>query len=348
MKILKSVLLGLVVGAMACAHTPENAIAQKPDWVSGDSVKYSRKNFLSAVGEGDTRQEAENQARLGVARFFETKIQSEVKEDSNYRGSSGTGKSDYQLDKTYSSQTKMVTDQILSGVEITEYFRDQVGRHYALAALNRMNALGSLKDKTDALDAKIAGFLGQVKSSETDSQQSALVNLRFYLQALPLVKERELYAKQIGVLSGSPSLYVAQKDYSQVEVNVQKILNEISVKVDISGEGSARIRDAIIASLNKSRFKVDPNFSGTPDILLKGEVNSQVVNRQDETWKWAKSEVVVDLVDGKNNQKFGQIRKSQREGSKDLRRARDLTLEKISEDLQGEVSEMVLEFLIKG
>ena len=348
MKISKLMVSFLMLGFLACAHAPENLGTQKPDWVSGESVKYSRKNFLSAVGEGDTRQDAENQARLGVARFFETKIQSEVKEDSNYRGSSGSGKADYQLDKTFSSQTKMVTDQILSGVEIAEYFRDQTGRHYALAALNRMNTLGSLKDKTDALDGKIAGYLSQIKTVEAESQQTDLSNLRFYLQALPLVKERELYAKQIGVLSGSPALYISQKNYSEVEVNVQKILNEISVKVDISGEGAGRIRDAIVASLNGSRFKVDPNFAGTPDILLKGEVNSQVVNRQDETWKWAKSEVVIDLFNGKNNQKFGQIRKSQREGSKDLRRARDLTLEKISEDLQGEVSEMVLDFLTKG
>lgn len=332
----------------SCSQKNLRGSAGGPDWVNGESKKYKKEVFLTAVGTGINRKETENQARLGIAQIFQVQIDSEIKQSHVYKGKESQQSSSYSLDHKLSNEMRLVTDQMLEGVEIAEVWEDTTGRYFALAVLHRMNATARLRQQINQLDQKLDHLLqlASQKPKGRRSSRASLELLRLYMQMEPLVQKRKLYQNQLLILS-SDFFDSPKKNYDQIETTLKKLLSQFSIGIKISGEGSKKIKGALIEGLTKAHFQVADTPSSST-IVLRGTVESEYLSYEDAIWKWAKIELNVDLVDNHTKKIFGRVNKTRKEGSKDINRAHDIALQKISEELVMEINDRLWNYLKEG
>ena len=56
----------------------------KPGWVDGRSAEYPLTQYLTGIGQADTRSNAEDQAYAAVARIFKAKVAAQAKDWESY------------------------------------------------------------------------------------------------------------------------------------------------------------------------------------------------------------------------------------------------------------------------
>ncbi len=177
------------------------ANAQTPDWVTGKSSSYPDAQYLTGVGSGDTRQEAENQARANIAEVF--RVQLNAKFTSNktetLNGSNGNV-SGSSVDITR-SRVNVGLKKTIEGSEIAEVWQDPKDMEfYALAVLNRQKASARIESQVSALDTELAGVGKQI-----DTAKSTLGKLRLLALQKSLALKRQDLNSDYSVLSSTGS-----------------------------------------------------------------------------------------------------------------------------------------------
>ncbi|MEK6586295.1 MAG: LPP20 family lipoprotein, partial [Nitrospirota bacterium] len=128
----------------------------KPGWVDGWSADYPSSQYLTGVGQADTRSNAEDQAYAAVARIFKAEVAAQAKDWESYWVVENHGVSNAERRLTIDSVTKVSTDKVLENVRIADVWYDSKSRvYYALSVMNRPQAEASLMEKVAALDRTI-------------------------------------------------------------------------------------------------------------------------------------------------------------------------------------------------
>ncbi|MGH8402412.1 MAG: LPP20 family lipoprotein, partial [Gammaproteobacteria bacterium] len=156
------VLALLLTTLAACSSNTKPGNAQ-PDWVSGQSTKYSSSAYLLGRGQSDDPAIARDRARADLAKIFSVKISEQTRDVSSYSNSAGA-RSQNKLDVSRNISTR--TDEILRGVEIADTWQDPVTRqYYALAVLPRFKADAALRQQIADLDASTQAYMNQAQGS---------------------------------------------------------------------------------------------------------------------------------------------------------------------------------------
>lgn len=112
-----------------CVTAPDN----RPAWLFNPQELYPRNEYLSAVGEGDSRRAAENSATAGLARIFESSI------EANELLSETAHETEKTLDRISELRTdvRIRSSQDLLNVQFGETFTDHNGRIHVAAFIPR-------------------------------------------------------------------------------------------------------------------------------------------------------------------------------------------------------------------
>ena len=128
----------------------------KPGWVDGRSAEYPSTQYLTGVGQADTRSNAEDQAYTAVARIFKAEVAAQAKDWESYLVVENRGVSNAERRLTIDNVTKVSTDKVLENVRIADVWYDSDSRsYYALSVMNRSQAEAALMEKVSALDRAI-------------------------------------------------------------------------------------------------------------------------------------------------------------------------------------------------
>lgn len=152
-------LMPLLLGACGSNVKPEN---MRPDWVLGQSAKYPAGSYLMGRGQADNMAVAKDRARADLAKIFSVNISEQSKDVSSYT-QTGAG---VQNTADVSRSISTGTNQVLSGVEISDTWQDpQSQQYYALATLSRAKADASLRQQITDLDASTQAYMSQANGS---------------------------------------------------------------------------------------------------------------------------------------------------------------------------------------
>ncbi len=337
----KLLLMVLVVfGLMACATTG-GARGGKPAWVDGQDPKYPQGKYLTGVGHGDTRDAAENNARAEIAKIFSVKIEQMTQTLSHYVGfSSSAGDDSWLTEHDISQITRSSTDQVLQGVKIVDHWTDKAGTMYALAIIERIPARNRLEQQIADLDSAILELYKKAQSA-TDK----ITKLKFMVQTLEKVKEREVLNAQLQVVNPLGRGMEAPIDLGKFNGELSALLSSVNVYVELSGDDTGKIRQAIIESITRGRLNVVDSPDGA-DIIVKGKVHGMPVNRKSNTgFKFAQFEASVDIINPATGQVFGSIKEMRKEGAKDLLDAENICLMRLSKKIVKGFNEKLYSFL---
>lgn len=314
----------------------------KPDWVDGGSTDYSPIQYLTGVGQADTRSNAEDQAYAAVARIFKAEVAAQAKDWESYLIVENRGVSNAERRLTIDSVTKVSTDKVLENVRIADVWYDSESRlHYALGVMNRAQSEAALMEKVSALDRAIDADV--VESRQTTDKLAKVRALRRAGRHLVL---REAYNTDLRVIrlsgQGVPSAYRVNELSGELE---QFLATNLVLAVQVSGDHAEPVGRALAEGLIREGLHVttrtESEDSGSPELIVRGTVRLFPIEVRDPHFRYVRWCSDFEVVESGTRRVVGATAHGGREGHLTEREATAKTLRVMQQELSSEVAKAI-------
>jgi len=332
--------LGLMVSAStSCTWFTGNG---KPGWVDGRSADYPLTQYLSGVGQADTRSNAEDQAYAAVARIFKAEVAAQAKDWESYLVVENRGVSNAERRLTIDSVTKVSTDKVLENVRIADVWYDPDRRLYhALGVMNRAQAEAALMEKVVALDRAIDADV-----AESRQAVDKLAKVRALRRAGRNLVLREVYNTDLRVIrpsgQGTPSPYQVNELSGKLE---QFLATNLVLAVQVSGDHAEPVGRALAEGLIREGLHVATNMegeeTGAPELIVRGTVRLFPIEVRDPYFKYVRWCSDFEVVEPRTRQVVGATAHGGREGHLTEREATAKTLRVMQHELSSDVAKAI-------
>jgi hypothetical protein len=205
--------------------------AKAPKWISDISKGCKKKTELCAVGTGVSRNKAEQNARVSLAKIFQNKVSSTFKSKLSSSGSSSY--------EEMSEEIMESTQMALEGLEIKKTHEDKLN-FYALAVVNKRKTSKGFKREIDKLDEKMQVY------AEDSSASSAVKLEKTYIK-------RESLSQSFEFLTGRP--IPSPISFDQVFNNKKEIVGNTIVHVYLDEDEPKSIEAMTVKLLSEAGYK---------------------------------------------------------------------------------------------
>ena len=314
----------------------------KPEWVDGKSVEYPADQYLTGVGQGDSRAVASDQAYAAVSRIFQAQVEAQAKDWESYIVLERREMSNTERTLTIDNLTKVSTDKVLENVRITDAWYDaKTGVHYALALMNRAQAEASLMERISVLDRTIAADVTEAR--QTDDK---LAKVRALRRSVGNVMVREAYNADLRVIRSSgrgiPSPYQVNELSGELE---QFLARNLALDVQVSGDHAELIQLALTDGLIRKGFRVtngvEREYIVKPELFVRGAVRLFPVDMRDPQFKYARWCGDFDVVDAVSQRVVGVVARGGKEGHVTDQEAAAKALRVMQREISSSVAESI-------
>lgn len=314
----------------------------KPGWVDGGSAEYPPIQYLTGVGQADTRNNAEDQAYAAVARIFKAEVAAQAKDWESYLIVENRGVSNAERRLTIDSVTKISTDKVLENVRIADVWYDPERRlHYALGVMNRAQSEAALMEKVSALDRAIDADV--VESRQTTDKLAKVRALRRAGRHLVL---RGAYNTDLRVVrlsgQGVPSAYRVNELSGELE---QFLATNLVLAVQVSGDHAEPVGRALAEGLIREGLHVTMRTgyedSGSPELIVRGTVRLFPIEARDPHFRYVRWCSDFEVVESATRRVLGATAHGGREGHLTEREATAKTLRVMQQELSSEVAKAI-------
>jgi hypothetical protein len=235
----------------------------KPAWVDRPSAVYPDRLYVSAVGAGAGRQDAERNAVAALVSFFKQSVTSRVSIVDTERQVNGSSFSESNMSQSLEASAALDN---LMGAEIKEVWNDARNHvWYAAAAMEKNKCAGLYAAELDKMAWEIRSLIAMPEgvTFEAISQCG---------RARELTAKADMYALVLSMLDGQNR----RPEISTLAGEVNAALDRaksIPVDVRVSGDSNGRIKAAFANALaaegfktgsRNSRFAVEATLSASP------------------------------------------------------------------------------------
>jgi len=238
------------------AHT---AGGKAPLWISEPSSVYPEALYLSGVGYGHSRSDAEAAAAAVLTKAISQKVEAQ---------SSSVQEMDAAMQNVrrgFSSviRTSSTVDEI-SGLAIKETWADKNGTVYALAVINREDVGSHYEAKIKAAEDGINGFI--LFAADNPASFEALSALK---KAAASASENEKNLSLLSVIHPGKykNLSLAYKNTQTVEALLYREIEKTGIAVEVENDKNKRIETAFLKALKDAGFKTASGTSSAADLL---------------------------------------------------------------------------------
>ncbi|HET6371100.1 MAG TPA: LPP20 family lipoprotein, partial [Nitrospiria bacterium] len=243
----RSFYIGIGLFILFFASLPR-AAEKRPAWIDGEASFYSEQEYLTGVGYGNSRKDAEDQAYAAIAKIFRAQVQAQTREAEEFRQGEGQGKVDVQRTIDIGQIIEVSTQKALENVRIAEHWEEPTTHvHYALATLSRAQATSSLTEKIDGLDRSIREALQQA-----DASSEPLPHLRALRRAKNALLLREVYNTDLRIVHRSGKGIDPPVSSSALQEKIDRFMSEnLRLSVTASGPEAGPIQTALTVGLTR-------------------------------------------------------------------------------------------------
>jgi len=240
---------------LLCVAAPvESQSSRRPVWVDRPESVYNRTHFITAVGFGPGRYEAERDALARLVAVFGQSIQAELTTLVTY--SETVRKGVTQMEENTAVQNAIVTlahmDDLI-GAELMDFWHDTRNNiHYAIAVMEREKAAALYANRIYSNEQIIANLVDM----NPDKRNSLEGFARFRLAAT-IADANHLYANVLAVVGNmhgiNAALLMRGEDFRLAAVEVA---SGIPIEIIVSGDPSGRLRSAFSSAITRIGFRV--------------------------------------------------------------------------------------------
>ena len=234
----------ILVTALAVASCSSNP----PEWVDKPAEDYPHQDYLSAVGEADNRNAADDRALANLAKIFQVAIKDSSLDFSQAQVSADQTGSVVSNTQTTSRYVNTEAKQVLEGTQLVESWQSEAGKAYALAVLEKAPAEKRFRSDLRSADRQIADRVTYA-SQQATNPVAALAALE---EARQIENKRSNLNRNLSVVSGDgikarygqPELekllrnalatlhFHAVADSPQLQQNLESAINTLGITLD--------------------------------------------------------------------------------------------------------------------
>lgn len=288
--------LGLFAPLAGAAEAPP-----QPGWINGaPPEKYSGAGYLTAVGSGSTRSDAEADAKRGLSQTFGVQVQSALTRLAESRQSDDSdGKSKSEDSSQTSSDLKLKSDVKLRGVSIAEYYQEpSSGTWHALAVLNKNKAsvsyLTELNQRARKIDALVQKFKSRPKPAMVGAIERELEQFdRLMVEASvlgPVAVKRPITETEMDALDAKADELASQSPVT------------LEFMADPNASQGDRFLDRFKDCLDDNKVRVhekSDDMASAPAKRLKVKFSQRTLPLAIEGWVRVRYSASAELLDGK-------------------------------------------------
>ncbi len=294
-----SLLLISCLSLLACGAGVKEDSKAAPDWVSGESARFSAKQYLLGRGADARLDNAKDRARADLAKTFQVAVNEESSDVQRFQRQSEGAETHESQELTVSRAISTRTDALIQGIEIAEIWRDPVTQDYAvLAVLPRAQAARGLRQDIQALDEATTGHIARARE-----QNDPLSKVAASTQAVTAQRERAEYQRMLRVLDLTGQGVPPRWNVAELEADIATLLTRVTITPRAGGRDADSLNSALRAALADSGFRA---IDSGADYVLDAVLNLDDLGKRD-SWYWYAGNLEVTLRDT-----AGRVRGSQR------------------------------------
>lgn len=304
----------------------------RPDWVNGNSSQFPAATYLTGHGQADTMAEARDRARAELAKNFSVNVSEQSTDTSSYSQNTAAGAAKNSLDVSRNIHTR--TEQVLTGVEISDTWQDPKGlQYYALATLSRAKAATALRQQIGDLDAGTASSLSQAQNSSDLFDKIAAAG-----QAVDAQQTRAGLQKELQVVDPSGMGIPSSWPLAKLQADRAALLKQLQVKAAADGKDAEAVQKLLAGALADSGFTVT---DGAPYTMTADLDYSNLEPKGG--WFWITGTLQVSLA-GNDSRAHGVRRWDLKVSGSTRQIAQQRLMDQVSQCLQSDIQGTVLAF----
>lgn len=283
------VIVSLIIATSAFAAKDKN----RPQWVDNPSTEYNNMMYMSTVGTGGSRAEAEDNARANLAKIFSTSISAETTTVQRYQ-EIASGKSlsfTSQTDQT--DKLKVTSIQNLYNIQIGKTWTDKLGQVYALAYLHRLSTASLYEDMILDHSRKIQALILRSQESKDIWSKYASLSAAGVLDA----KNAELIDQlRIISLDSATSLKLPY-DRDSLRKQISDTGKAITLQVVMEGDPDGKVLPILESALTSLGFALSPSAEN----IIRCSVSFENLDMQSNQ-KYVRYQLSISVTDNLDQQ----------------------------------------------
>jgi len=271
---------------------------QRPAWVDNPAMEYNTLQYLSAVGVGSNRSQAEDNARANLARIFESRISSESGYEERYQELVSGSDASFSNLTDQSARVQVLSSLTLSNVQIGASWTDDLGQVYALAYLHRSSTAELYHAKIEDNRRKVMALLSRTLELEGSWDRFALLS-----SADALSRENQNLIAQLRIISSDDAVLAATSmpyDPEVLSAQAQAAGAEISFEVICEAQEGQALLPQIREVITNLGFRVAPNSLNQ----VRYSYSTEELSLDNPRNKYIRYQVSISVLDDHGHQIF--------------------------------------------
>ncbi len=287
MRVVGVLLLSVVLFGSACVTSPV-ARGKRPSWMDNPQSKYPLRYYVTAVGEGDTLDDAQSVAVGNLAKVFRSNVQVDETLRERYVELMGT-KSSYQEQTQFDRNVQIQSGLSLVNVRYADSYTDDTGRVYALAFINRARTAKIYATRLRENDTRTRYFVDQAAGASPAVAYAALS------AAATVSADSQLLLEQLDVISSVTKQSVRMTyNHDALSKRLAEAAGNVRFDIRIDGDREGKITAALKASLTGLGFVVS---KGNPVLRVQGSVSFEDTDLKRDGLSFVRYQTKIDIVD---------------------------------------------------
>lgn len=288
MRYRNEVILCLLAAALlGCAGTTRQQAKGPPDWINGESARYSASHYLVGRGADSRLDDAKDRARADLAKTFEVAVSEESSDKQKVEQRSGVEGTQQSSELEVSRAIKTRTDAIVRGIEIADMWHDPASRqYYALAVLPRAQAARGLRQDIQALDDATDRYIRQARG-----EGEALGQIAAAMKAVSAQRERAELQRMLRVLDISGQGVTPTWSERELQSDLDTLLARVSITPRAD---SAMLDSALRGALADAGLRATDGDDA--DYVIEASLKLEALGQR-EGWYWYAGKLELVLRD---------------------------------------------------
>lgn len=239
---------------------------------------YPESRYLSAIGEGDTRKDAEKNASAKLSLIFESNINVNQTLNEHYSEFSDDETSSLTYDAQTTKRTNIESNQKLLNIKYGKHGVDENGSNYVVAFINRSETASIYDEKIENNNSSILALKNNAEQYKTKIEKYAALN-----KASGLMNENIALMKQLSIISPyNPDFSDKISTYEKIYRTKGEVAN--SIKFVFANDTAEDVENTLKSILTSKGFKI----AKSGDFLITSSLNYEEVDlgRKENFYMW--------------------------------------------------------------
>lgn len=245
-----------------------------PYWISNPYDGYSTDKYIVACGSGTTNDDATKKAFSEVGSVLKQDINAQEYVNQSF---SSDGKN---LSTYLASITTNTNISDISGLSIKDKYKAKDGTYYVRAVLDKTTAgkYYSLLITKNAMEI-------DTLISESEKYFSTFTACKFLLSAYKIATENDYYLDLLSVIKPESKKVLSYGNTSKVVAKLEDAFKNITIAINVSGDNSDRIYNAIASVVNSYEITSLPveKMSDNTKYLITADISFQDVETPEDS-----------------------------------------------------------------